>query len=84
MVFASQTRPPKDVSPRPDAASPRPAYYGWRISLNGGQTWTVSGTNDCYTDFSGIPSGTLIMVEYNTTVKNVTSAWSSSETLLVK
>jgi hypothetical protein len=60
------------------------AYYGWRISLNGGQTWTVSQTNDSYTDFSGIPSGTTIQVEYNITIKNVTSEWSTAATLVVR
>jgi hypothetical protein len=65
-------------------AGRKKAYYNWRLSLNGGQTWLLSGTNDSRTDFSGIPSGTLITVEYSTTVKNVTSAWIASATLLVK
>jgi hypothetical protein len=60
------------------------AFYGWRISLNGGQTWVISQTNDSHTDFTGIPSGTLIQVQFNVTMKNVTSAWSVSADLLVK
>jgi hypothetical protein len=60
------------------------AFYGWRISLDGGKTWSVSQTNDASTDFSNIPPGTEIQVQYNTTIKNVTSAWSGSATLIAR
>ena len=59
-------------------------FYGWRISLDGGKTWTTSQTNTHVTDFSNIPSGTLIEVQSNTTIKNVVSDWSASAKLLVK
>lgn len=59
-------------------------YYGWRISFDGGKTWVMSQTNDHFTDFSNIPPGTTIEVQYNTTIKNVTSTWSGSATLVVK
>jgi hypothetical protein len=60
------------------------AFYGWRISLDGGKSWATSQTNVHVTDFSGIPMGTTIEVQYNTTIKNVTSAWSGSKTLVVR
>ena len=59
------------------------AAYGWRISLDGGKTWIVSQTNKSKTTFVNIPAGTLIEVQYNTTVDDITSTWSSSATLLV-
>jgi hypothetical protein len=60
------------------------AFYGWRISLDGGKTWTLSQTNASSTEFSNVPPGTEIQVQYNTTIKNVTSAWSGSVPLLVR
>lgn len=60
------------------------AFYGWRISLDGAKTWTVSQTNDHVTDFSNIAPGTEIEVQFNTTIKNVTSAWSGSVKLVVR
>ncbi len=59
------------------------AFYGWRLSLDGGKTFILSQTNDSYTNFANIPSGTEIQVEFNVTMKNVTSAWSAPATLLV-
>jgi hypothetical protein len=60
------------------------AFYGWRISLDGGKSWTLSQTNVHVTDFSNIPPGTEIQVQYNTTINNVTSAWSPSVPLIVR
>jgi hypothetical protein len=60
-------------------------FYGWRSSVDAGKTWTTAPqTNDHFTDFSNIPPGTELQVQYNTTIKNVTSAWSGSATLIVK
>ncbi len=59
------------------------AFYGWRLSLDGGKTFVLSQTNDSYTSFANIPSGTEIQVEFNVTIKNVTSAWSAAATLIV-
>jgi hypothetical protein len=60
------------------------AFYGWRISLDGAKTWTMSQTNVHVTDFSNIAPGTEIQVQYNMTVQNVTSAWSGSVALIVR
>jgi hypothetical protein len=60
------------------------AFYGWRISLDGGKSWTSSQTNTHVTDFSNIPPGTEIEVEYNTTIQNVTSDWLGSKKLIVR
>jgi hypothetical protein len=59
-------------------------FYGWRISLDGGRSWKESQTNVHVTDFSDIPPGTAIQVQYNMTIKNVTSAWSASVPLVVR
>jgi hypothetical protein len=59
-------------------------FYGWRISLDGGKSWTMSLTNVHVTDFSNIPPGTEIQVQYNMTIKNVASAWSGSMPLIVR
>jgi hypothetical protein len=60
------------------------AYYGWRISVDGGKSWTEKQTNDHMTDFANIPPGTEIEVQSQVTIKNVTSEWSTSAKLRVR
>jgi hypothetical protein len=60
------------------------AYYEWRMSTDGGATWTsLPGTNVSTTEVGGLNSGQKVLFESRTTVKNVLSAWSQSISVLV-
>jgi hypothetical protein len=60
------------------------AYYEWRMSTDGGATWTsLPGTNVSKTEVQGLTSGQKVLFESRTTVKNIVSAWSQSIGVLV-
>jgi hypothetical protein len=54
-------------------------YYEWRMSADGGKTWTsLPGTNVSTTLVQGLTPGTEVQFASRTTVKNVLSAWSQA------
>jgi len=60
-------------------------YYEWRMSTDGGTTWTsLPGTNVSTTAVQGLTPGQKVLFESRTTLKNVVSAWSQSISVLVQ
>ncbi len=60
-------------------------YYEWRMSTDGGATWTsLPGTNVSSTVVQGLSSGQKVLFESRTTVTNVLSAWSQAIGVLVQ
>lgn len=60
-------------------------YYEWRMSTDGGTTWTsLPGTNVSTTMVQGLIPAAKVQFESRTTVKNIASAWSQAINVLVQ
>jgi hypothetical protein len=61
------------------------AAYNWQISLDGGKTWSEpTTTNVSHTGFTGLPVGSTVLVRSRSTVKGVTSDWSTALSFVVR
>lgn len=64
------------------AAGPKAAYE-WQMSQNNGTSWTtLPVTNVAKTTVSGLTAGLRYLFRFRSTVKNVTSGWSTSESFI--
>jgi hypothetical protein len=60
-------------------------YYEWRMSTDGGTTWTsLPGTNVSTTVVQGLTPVAKVQFESRTTVQNVASAWSQAINVVVQ
>jgi hypothetical protein len=60
-------------------------YYEWRMSTDGGATWTsLPGTNVSTTVVQGLTAGQKVEFESRTTLKSIASAWSQAINVLVQ
>jgi hypothetical protein len=60
-------------------------YYEWRMSTDGGTTWTsLPGTNVSTTMVQGLTSAAKVQFESRTTVKNIASAWSQAINVIIQ
>jgi hypothetical protein len=59
-------------------------YYEWRMSTDGGVTWTsLPGTNVSTTMVQGLTAGQKVVFESRTTMKDTVSAWSQAINVIV-
>jgi hypothetical protein len=60
------------------------AFFEWSMSTDGGKTWvTIATTNTAKTLVAGLTAATSVSFRYRSTLKNVTSEWSQTISVLV-